>query len=52
MRLNEEHQDEFGESALTEEQLKGLGGVKACLAGVEAEHAHPSAERHAQGEVV
>lgn len=42
-RLNEEHQDEFKESALTEDQLKRLRAVRNCLAELEAEHSHPAA---------
>lgn len=36
IRLNEEHRDEFRESALEEEQIQGLRGVKNCLTELEA----------------
>jgi hypothetical protein len=39
LRLNEEHQDEFNEPAITPEQLKGLELVKVCLAELEPAHA-------------
>lgn len=38
-RLNEEHQDEFKESALSKEQLEGLVAVRGCLNDLENKHA-------------
>jgi hypothetical protein len=43
-RLNEEHQDEFKESAITEEQLKDLMLTKNCLAELEPAHIPTSNE--------
>lgn len=51
LRLNEEHQDEFKESALTDEQLRGLQAVKNCLTAVEAEHLHSVAETRLEAQV-
>lgn len=38
-RLNEEHQDEFKESALSDKQLHALEEVRRCLVELESEHA-------------
>ena len=44
LRLNEEHQDEFREPAITEEQLHDLMVMKNCLAELEPAHISPRNE--------